>query len=129
MYNESKVKSFVICATVNQKDDEPTLNYKENLTVNTIMTLTCLVSTALATWRLMFFLQMNRSFGQLVELVRVCLGRMVVFMGFMFIWIFYFAFSYFVLGSEIDGGDDFSVVASECLNPVTEAQKASCKEI
>jgi len=123
MYYEATVKSFVICATVNQGDDEPNANYKENLTVNTVMTLTCLASTALATWRLMFFLQMYRSFGQLVELVRVCLGRMVVFMGFMFIWIFYFAFSYFVLGSEIDGGDDFSVVASDCLGLSPEEQK------
>ena len=77
----------------------------------------------------MFFLQMNRSFGQLVELVRVCLGRMVVFVGFMVIWIFYFAFSYYVLGSEIDPGADFSVVASECLNQTTPEAIKACKEV
>jgi len=32
---------------------------------------------------------------------------------FMFIWIIYFALAYYILGSEIDTGDDFSVLAAK----------------
>lgn len=47
-------------------------------------------------------------------------------MTFMLIWIFYFAFAYFVLGSEIDRGDDFSAVSEVCIS---RPDSQACKDL
>lgn len=121
------IKSFVI---TQHTTDEAMEGFTENLTANTAMTFLCIVSTLLACVKVMFFLQMFSSFGQLVQLVSICLTRIQDFMKFMLIWIFYFAFSYFVLGSEIDRGDDFSVLSDVCINsPESDACKAIQDEV
>ena len=51
------------------------------------------------------------KFGKLVRLIVVSIKKMVNFLLFMLIWVIYFALSYYILGSEIDGGDDFSMLA------------------
>ena len=42
-------------------------------------------------------------------------------MVFMFIWIFYFAFAYYILGNEIEAGDDFSYLLPKDQWPQNDA--------
>jgi hypothetical protein len=69
------------------------------------------LSALAAVMRVMSLLRGWPGFGPLVRLIRVSILKISNFVLFMAIWVTYFALAYYILGSEIDGGDDFSLLA------------------
>jgi len=69
------------------------------------------MSALAAVMRVMSLLRGWPEFGGFVRLIKISALKISNFVLFMFIWVTYFALAYYILGSEIDGGDDFSYLA------------------
>lgn len=85
--------------------------YGNDLKINVLFIFLTMGTCLLSVWKIMNYLRLSTDFGQMVQLVGLCLSKLPTFMVFMSMWLIYFSLAYYILGNEIDGGDDFSMLA------------------